>query len=212
LNKELAELLRLRSVLNSVSSGRGVSASIVRTLAGGERGERSAARMVLLGHPPSVALAPLTTENTRELAMLTGLIANVSTASAKVLGRKGEALSNILENWLKAKETRAMERRVMQARGYVMCAVLGAVMAIMSTLGPVVGSISFLQSAPPTPSPYLGYASGAMVAFSSSMLGIFLGGRRFYINLAIAGVVFLLGTSAAAPLASFPVSGLWAIK
>ena len=212
MNKEISELLRLREVLSSVSSGMGVSASIVKTLGRGGPRERRAARLVLLGHPPSVAMNSVSDGGARELSMLTGIIANTSGSSATLLGRKGEKLSTVVEGWLKAKEERAMERRVMQARGYIMCAVLGAVMAIMSTLGPVVGSITLLQGAAPVADQYLGYAAGAMVAFSSSMLGIFLGGRRFYFNLGIGCAVFIVGTAAAAPLASFPTASLWAIK
>ena len=212
MNKELAQLLLLRNVLSSVSSGAGVSASIVKTLRSGGRAERDASRMILLGNPPSVSLAEFASEKARELAMLASLISAASTGSARVLGKKGEALSTVLEGWLKAKESRLLERRVMQARGYIMCAVLGAVMGIITALGPLVGSLSILQSGQPSTSPYLDYASGAMVTFSSSTLGIFLGGRRFYLDLAIAVGVFLLALSAAAPLTALPVAGPWAIK
>jgi len=212
MNKELAQLLLLRNVLNSVSSGVGVSAAIVKTFRAGEGAERDAARKVLLGNPPNISLAPIASDRARELAMLASLISSASSGSARAVGKKGEALSEVLEGWLRAKESRLLERRVMQARGYLMCAVLGALMAIMTTLGPVVGSLSLLQGGAPSMNPYLDYASGAMLVFSSSTLGIFMAGRRFYLNLAIAATVFLLAMGAAAPLAVFPVTGPWAIK
>jgi hypothetical protein len=212
LNRELAQLLLLRAVLGSVSSGMGVSASIVKTFKAGGRAERDAARKVLLGNPPSVALAGISSDKGTELAMLASLIGTASTGNVKSIGKKGEALSAVLEGWLKARESRLLERRVMQARGYIMCAVLGAVMGIVTALGPVVGGLSILQGNLPSTSPYLNYASGAMVAFSSSALGIFLGGKRFYLNLLIAIGVFLLAMSAAAPLTVFPTTTPWAIK
>lgn len=212
MTKELDQMLLMRNVLNSVSAGMGVSAAIVKAFKTAGKVEREAARKALLGNPPSVSLADIMSNKVRELSMLAILIGAASNGSARAISKKGEALSTVLEGWLKAREARLLERRVMQVRGYIMSAVLGAVVGIMTTLGPVAGGLSILQNGPPVSSPYLDYASGAMVAISSSALGIFLGGRRFYLNLLIAGTVFLLAISAAAPLAVSPVYGPWAIK
>ncbi|MDV3277416.1 MAG: hypothetical protein LYZ69_02985 [Nitrososphaerales archaeon] len=212
MNRDLARLLLLRHVLDSVSSGRGVSASIVKSLGAGGKEERAAARKVLLGHPPAVSLAALVSDEARELSMLASLIVNASRSSARVMGQKGEALATVLEGWLKAREARLLEGRVLQLRGYIMCAVLGAVMAIISAIGPVVSSINFLQAGSSTGGPTLTYTAAALVGISSSMLGVFLSGKRFYVDLAVAMTVFALALEAASPLAAVPVAPLWGIK
>jgi hypothetical protein len=184
----------------------------VKAFGSGGREEREAAKRVLLGHPPSVSLAELVSDQARELSILASLIVSASRSSARSLGQKGESLANVLEGWLKAREARLLERRVLQFRGYIMCAVLGAVMAIISALGPIVSSINFLQAAPVEGGQTLSYAAAALVGVSSSTLGIFFSGRRFYIDLAVAMAVFALAFEAASPLAAVPVAPLWGIK
>lgn len=212
MNRDLARLALFRRVLGLVTSGMGVSASIVRAFRAAEGEEHDAARLVLLGNPPPVSLAAIVSDDAKELGMLASLVAGASSSSAKALGRKGEALSLVLEGWLKARESRILERRVLQMRGYIMSAVLGAVMAIIAALGPVVGSIDFLQAAPQVPGPSLSYFAAAMVVASASMLGLFLSGRRFYLNLLVATMVFVLAFAAASPLADVPSVSLWGIK
>lgn len=212
MNRDLARLALFRRLLGLVTSGMGVSASIVRAFRAAEGEEQDAARLVLLGNPPPVSLAAIVSDDAKELGMLASLVAGASSSSAMVLGKKGEALSALLEGWLKAKESRLLERRVLQMRGYIMSAVLGAVMAIIAALGPVVGSIDFLQATPQVPGASISYFSAAMVVVSSSMLGIFLSGRRFYLNLFVAIAVFALALAAASPLADVPSVSLWGIK
>lgn len=211
MNKTLGSLVLLKRLLASVSSGRGVSGSIVFAFGGAKGNERSAARMVLLGHPPRTSLASMAPYESKEVGMLASLVTLASGSDVALMGKKGLELSTILERWLKAREARLMETRVMQMRGFVMSAVLGAVMAILSALGPIVSTSSLLGPAAPG-GPSLDYASVTMVAVSSSMLGLFLSGRRFYLNLALALFVFWLALSAASPLSSIPGASLWGIK
>lgn len=211
MNKTLGSLILLKRLLASVSSGRGVSGSIVVAFKGAKRNERSAARMVLLGHPPRTSLASIAPYESREVGMLASLVTLGSGSDVVLLGKKGLELSTILERWLKAREARLMDARVMQMRGFVMSAVLGAVMAIVSALGPIVSTSTLLGPTAPI-GPSLDYASGAMVVVSSSMIGLFLSGRRFYLNLALALGVFWLALSAASPLSSIPDARLWGIK
>lgn len=212
MNRRLARMLLLRKVLASIGAGRGVSASIVLALRAGEDAERAAARMVLLGFPPASSMSPLVGDESREIGMLASLVTMASASNVAAIGRKGADLSNLLERWLKAAEEKAMEARVFQMRGLIMSAVLGALMATVSTMGPLVASANFLVGGAAPAASSLGFVSGAMVAVSSSMLGFFLSGRRFYINLAIALGVFLAASFATSPLVAVPGMNPWGIK
>jgi hypothetical protein len=97
-------------------------------------------------------------------------------------------------------------------RGLLMSAVLGAVMATLSALGPIVASSGLFSQDSTASGPALHYAAAAMVAVSSSLLGLFLSGRRFYLNLTVALGVFLVAFSATSPLASVPIIGVWGAK
>jgi len=212
LNKRLARLQLIKRVLASIGSGRGVSTSIVLALRQGEGAERLAARKVLLGLPPSKSMAPIVSDESKELAMLASLVTMASSSNVAAIGKKGTDLSNLLERWLKAGEERAMEAKVFQMRGLIMSAVLGALMATVSAIGPLVASSNFLMGGTVAAAPSLYLFSGTMVAASSSMLGIFLSGKRFYVNLALGLGVYLVASFAAAPLSSVTGMNVWGIK
>jgi hypothetical protein len=212
MNRRLARMRLLKRVLASISAGRGVSASIVLALRQGEGAEQLAARKVLLGFPPGKSMALVVSDESRELGMLASLVTMASGSNVAAIGKKGTELSNLLERWLKAGEERAMEARVFQMRGLIMSAVLGALMATVSTMGPLVASSNFLLGGAVSAAPSLTLVSGAMVAVSSSMLGIFLSGRRFYVNLALSVGVYLVASFATSPLGSVTGSNLWGIK
>ena len=212
MNKRLARLQLMKRVLASISAGRGVSTSIVLALRRGDGVEKEAARRVLLGFPPSRSMASIVSDQSRELGMLGSLVTMASSSNAVAIGKKGTDLSAILERWLKAGEERAMEAKVFQMRGLIMSAVLGALMATVSSVGPLVATTNFLTAGTPASAPSLYYVSGAMVAVSSSMLGLFLSGRRFYINLGLALGVYAVASFASAPLSSVPTVNLWGIK
>jgi len=212
MNKRLARMQLIKRVLASIGAGRGVSTSIVMALRGGGGEEELAAKRVLLGFPPVKAMQPIVSDDSRELGMLASLVTMASSSNTAVIGKKGADLSNLLERWLKAAEERAMEAKVFQMRGFIMSAVLGALMATVSAIGPLVASTNFLTGGSATPAGPLLLVSGAMVAVSSTMLGIFLSGRRFYFNLALALAVYAVATTATAPLVSVTRVNVWGIK
>lgn len=212
MNRDLARMQLLKHVLASVSAGRGVSASIVLSLRRGEGEEKGAARRVLLGFPPSKSMGSIVSDKRRELGMLASLVTLAAGSNVEAVGRKGAELSKLLERWLKAGEERAMEAKVFQMRGLIMSAVLGALMATVSTMGPLVASSDFLIGGATSAPQSLSLVSGAMVAVSSSMLGIFLGGRRFYVNLLLSMGVYLAVSFATAPLAALPTISLLGTK
>ena len=212
MNRTLARMRLLKQVLSSISAGRGVSASIVLSLRRGEGAERLAARRVLLGFPPSKSMGPIVSDESRELGMLASLVTMAAGSNVAAVGKKGAELSMLLERWLKTGEERAMEAKVFQMRGLVMSAVLGALMATVWTMGPLVASSKLLLGGVATAAPSLTVVSGVMVAVSSSMLGIFLQGRGFYVNLLLSLAVYLAVSFATAPLAALPAINLLGIK
>jgi len=212
MKKDLRRLLLMKRIMTSMNSGRGISTSIVTAFREGESKERAAARRVLLGHSHRAAMADLASDRIRELAVLAAIINVTSFSSAKILGKKGGELANLLERWLKAREARLLEQRVFEMRGLIMSAVLGAVVAILSALGPVVGDAGLLGGSVEPVGPGLYYASAAMVAVSSSMMGLFLSGRRFVLNVVLALGVYGIALSVAAPIAAVPVIRGWAVK
>jgi hypothetical protein len=205
-------MMRLRRVFTATSEGKGLAAALVETFSGAEGVGREVARRVLLGFPVQVALRPIVDDNSRELSMLARLLANSSSASARLVGAKGERLSIVVERWLKMQEEREMENRVMQVRSHIMAAVLGAVVAMLASLGPLVASLNFSSPAPQVGSAPLLLFSAAMVTASSVMLGLFMSGRRLYIDVLISLAAFALVAGAVAPLASVPTVSLWGIK
>lgn len=210
MNQNIAALIRLRRVFAETRQGKGAAAALVKAFGPAGGREKEVAKRILLGLPVEAALRPLTEKGTRELTMLAGLLAKASASSTEIVGTKGERLSVTLERWLNRKEARLMEQRVMQMRCHIMSAVVGAVVAMLASLGPMVASLSLLTQTAPTPnSEILLWTSGFMVCVSSAMLGLFMSGRRFILDVAIALVTFALVCYAVGPLVTVPVVTLW---
>jgi hypothetical protein len=205
-------MMRLRAVFRSLAAGRGTAGALAEAFARAQGEESDVARQVLLGNPPAVALRSLLDGCSGEVSTLASLIVNSTGASARLVGAKGEGMSVTMERWLKRSEARRMEHKVMQSRGLMMSAVLGAVVAILASLGPLVADAGFLSPGTGPGSGTLLCASAAMVATSSLMLGLFTSKRKFYANVAIALAAFVLAALAIAPLANVPAIQPLAIK
>ena len=212
MTSELLMVRSLRRVLESASDGEGVARAVVKELRAASVQGAQAARMVLLGHAIRVSMAPFARESSDEAAILAALIVDMPRSSASLVGRSGGALAGTLEKWVKAKDNRRLERRVMRFRSTVTSGVLGAVTAMGASLGPLVGSLGFAaDGAPPDPTVLLAGAA-AMAAISSAMLGRYLAGRGLLVNVAVTLLVFALVGAVASPLASVPVTALWGVK
>ncbi len=211
MNTDLSMILSLRRVLESAESGMGMSQSIVKGLRETQREGEESARMLLLGLPLAVSLRPLTEGRSEEVAMLASLIVSASKSSTALVGRSGEDLADTLERWVKVKENSRLEQKGLRFRSLITSAVLGAVTAMVASLGPVVGNLSF--TAPSVQGAGLLLpAAAAMSALSSGMLGLFMSGRRLFLNVAVALMVFAAVSAVASPLASVPAVGLWGVK
>lgn len=200
-------LLCLRRVLESAGQGSGLSRSLVESFkgSGGPGGE--AARLALLGFPTSASMEPLLSTGSEEVSMLASLVVAAPLSSALLVGKSGSTFALMLERWVKAKESRALEQKVMRFRSLITSGVLGAVTAMISTLGPVVGSLGIVSGAPPGGRAIV-YGAAAMAAISSGMLGFFMSGRAFYVNVAVALAAFCTVSVVASPLANVPSVGV----
>jgi len=211
LNPDLSMVLSLRRVLESAESGRGMSRSIVIELGPVRPAGTNSARMLLLGLPLPVALRPLVEDGSVEVGMLASLIVSTPRSSTPLVGKSGGELAGTLEKWVKLRENRRLEQNVLRFRSVITSGVLGAVTAMVATLGPIVGSLSFTSPAVQGASGVLP-AAAVMTAVSSGMLGLFMSGRRLYVNLSVAMAVFALVSLLASPLAAIPSVALWGVK
>jgi len=195
-----------------VANGRGVSGSLVATFRRAGEGLGGVARASLLGYPPAESLWDVVHGEGHEAGMLASLVVNGARGDARLVGRKGERLSLTLEGWIKAREGRRMEQKVLRFRGLVVSGVLGAVLGMVSSVGPLVGGLNFTTPLPPVDPAYIEAAAAAMACLSSGMLGIYMSGRGFLVNVAATLAVFALVTLAVSPLTSVTPQNLWGIK
>jgi hypothetical protein len=212
MNQDLSMILSLRRVLESAEEGMGISQSMVRELGVASPPGSSAARMLLLGFPLTKALRPLIQGKSEEASILASLIVSVPRSSASLVGKNGEALAMTLERWVEARESTRQEHQVMTFRSLLTSGVLGAVTSMTASLGPVVGNLGFTGSTPASNPSAMLAAAAAMTAIGSGMLGYFMSGRRFYLNVATAIAVFATVSYLVSPLASFASAGLWGVK
>jgi hypothetical protein len=210
MDKDLSVILSLRRVLETVAEGRGVSQSTVRELRNQEEGAE-VARLALTGLPPSKSYASLMSSKSEEAAMLASLIVGAPMSSASLVGLRGSSLSGTFERWAKLRENARLEWKVVRFRGLVTSGVLGGVMAMIAAIGPLVGALDFASGMPTGPSS-LPTAAAAMTVVSSSMLGIFMSGRGFLVNVAVSLAFFVAAYSLASPLASSGANPVWGIK
>ena len=211
MNPDLSMVLSLRQVLESAADGKGMARGLIEELRGTAGSGEEAARMLLLGYPISVSLRAVEKTSSREVAMLASLIVSTPRSSAALVGDSGKALADTLERWVKLRENRKLEQKVLRFRSLITSAVLGAVTAILATLGPVVGSLSFTAASGAKTGSLLP-AAAAMVTVSSAMLGLYMSGRRFPVNVAVSLAVFAIVSGVASPLSTLPSVAFWGVK
>jgi hypothetical protein len=83
---------------------------------------------------------------------------------------------------------------------------------MVASLGPLVGSLDFTGTSQLTGSTTLLYSAAGLTAISSCMLGFFMSGRSFYVNVVVALGVFALVSTLASPLANVSTVSLWGVK
>jgi hypothetical protein len=210
--RELEVLLSLRTVLAEMASGRGVAGALVTVFSPKRLGLGGVARATLLGYPPRVSMKPLMQAEGPDVAMLASLIVEGAKGDVGFVGKKGVGLSLGLEKWVKAREGRRMEQNVMRFRSLIVSGVLGAVLAMVSAVGPMVGGLGFTAQSSPLDPTLIRATAGAMACLGSAMLGMFMSGRGLLLNVGATLLAFGVASAAVAPLASFGGQSLWGIK
>jgi len=211
-SNELARILALKKVLESASEGMGMAQSLANVLRWVEPPGNESARLVLLGYPLAVALRPLIESGCDEVSMLASLIVSAPKSSSAMIGRSGGVLASTLERWVKAKESGKLQQKALRFRSLVTCGVLGAVTAMVASLGPMIGSLDFAGTSPVTGSATLLYSAAGLTGISSCMLGLFMSGRGFYLYVALALGVFAVVSTLVSPLADVSAVSLWGVK
>lgn len=212
MNRELDLLLSMRKVLDSVSAGSGISQAMVKELSNKAQPGREVARLLLLGYPVSAALGPISKTGSDEAALLASLIVEAGRSSIEEVARGAEELSSTLERWVKTRENERLEWKAQEFRGLIASGVLGAVTAMVASLGPLVVGLGFSPSSGPSSTSALLPAAAAMAALSSVMLGAFLSGKGFLLDLLATLGTFALVGALASPLGAVSPTSLWAIK
>ncbi len=209
MNPDLFLVRSLRRILESASDGKGMAQSVVEELRLSPLPWSRAAKMTLLGYPLRTSMEAILDSTSAEAAMLASLIVASPRSSALLVGRRGEVLAGTLERWVKAKENRKLEEKVMRFRSMVTSGVLGAVTAMIASLGPLVGGLNFAGTAPPLDPTALLVGGAAMAAIGSGVLGFYMSGRGFPVNVAVTLGVFGLVSAAASPLGGLTPATLW---
>lgn len=212
MSRDLSLIVSMKEVLESVAEGKGLARSIVEKLGGAGPAGAEAARLALLGRPIPVALRPLVEGGSPEVSMVAALMVSAPRSSTRRVGRSGKPFVSTLEGWLRSRESRELEQKVLGFRGLVASGVLGAVTSMLASLGPLVGNLDFGGGARAVnPGPLL-YTAAAMAGVGSGMLGMYMSGKRMFLNVALTLAVFAVVAAAASPLGGITPSGVWGIK
>jgi hypothetical protein len=212
LNSDLSLMHSLRKVLESAEQGMGMAQSLVRVFRSAGLPGKDVARLTLLGFPLSASLHPLEAGESEEAAMLASLIVGSAKGSARLVGENGGQILGTLERWVKMKENDRLERKVLTFRALVASGILGAITAMVATLGPLLGSLGVSAAYQSTSPVLFPLAAAAMAAASSAMLGYYMSGRRLYVNLATSMAAFAFVYLVASPLANVTPVAPWVIK
>lgn len=212
MNRELSMILSLKRVLTEVATGRGIANAVVSVSSADQKALRDVARRILLGSPPEKSMKSLARGQSQEVGLLAELIADASKGDVVLASKKGEGLSGRVEEWVKGKEIVRAERRILALRGAMVSGVLGAVLAMLSSVAPLFNAAGLAQPgqiSDPTP---MKVTAAAMTLVSSGVLGLFISGREFLFYSAISLAVFGVVTLSFAPLSNSVFQLGWPIK
>lgn len=200
---ELARMERLRQVMRLSASGKGVASAVVETLRASSREDDAAVvRSILLGRPVEEAVRPLLSVKDHSSDLVAFLVEQAK-LDAPEASRRAETLRALFERWVRAKQSRLTDQRIMETRSLMVSAILGGVTAMVSAIAPVLSSFQLsLTEAPSTaapPSPYLGLLFVMPGAF---FLGLFFRPRRAALNLAVSVCAYVVVAYLFSPLVS----------
>ena len=206
---ELERIERLKIALRHATQGRGIGAAVVEVFRRSkDRGEYEAARKMLLGIPVKESVSPMTTSNREPGFDLLRYIVFEARVNSIEAGKKAEKLTSYFERWAEMKHKRSLEEKAMEVRAHMISAILGAVLAMISSLAPILASFQFLATPHPTPSSSLPYFGFAFSLASASFLGMFAAPRRPYVEPLISSLAYVVMFYLIAPLVVFSVPAL----
>jgi hypothetical protein len=207
--KELERIERLKIALRQATQGRGIGAAVVEVFRRSkEQGEYEAARQILLGIPVRESVSPMATNNREAGFDLLRYIVFEARVNSVEAGRKAEKLTSYFERWAEMKQKRSLEQKAMEVRAHMISAILGAVLAMISSLAPILASFQFLATPGPTPPSSLPYFGFAFTVTSASFLGMFSAPRRPYVEPLISSLTYVVTYFLIAPLVVFSVPSL----
>jgi hypothetical protein len=203
LSAELSMIAALRRALERASGGLGMSESLVVELRGQGQRATGVARALLLGHPIELSMGPLLSEHSEEVAMLASLVVASTQRSTALVGARGREMSYTLEKWVKLRENAKLEAKVHRFRCLIASGVMGGVCGMIASIGPIIGSFDLSLSGTPVRPVGLVLAAAIMTILSSGMLGLFVSGRNFYLNIIASVLAFALVSVMVSPLTGF---------
>ncbi len=206
---ELERIERLKLALRHATQGMGIGAAVVDVFRRSpDRRERNAARKILLGIPVEESVAHMTSNNSEPGFDLLRYVVSEAKVNSIEAGKRAERLSRHFERWAEMKHKRSLEQKAMQLRAHMIAAILGAVLAMISSLAPILASFQFLSSGPPPPHSTLPYFGFAFSLASAAFLGLFAAPRRPYLEPIIASVLYVTVFFLISPLVVFSVPAL----
>jgi hypothetical protein len=197
---ELRRMDRLRQVMRLSARGKGMAASIVETFRdSGVRRETEAVRSILLGMSVDESARMLTGSGDHSNELLAYLVEQAK-VDALEASRRAERLAVLFERWVRAKQDRLVDRRIMETRSLMVSGIVGGVTAMVASLAPVLSSfqLTFNQQAPPPA--FTQYLGILFVLPSSFFLGLFFSSRRAVLNVVVATAAFALTVYLFSPL------------
>jgi hypothetical protein len=197
---EMRRMNKLRQVMRLSARGKGMAASVVETFKDSEIDEeRKTARRILLGRPLEDSVGAMTSGGGQSRDLLLYLV-DQAKMNAPEASRQADRLTAMFERWVRAKQERLVDQRIMQTRSVMVSAILGGVTAMLAALAPVLSTFQLTltqQAAAPAGSQYLGLFLAVPSAF---FLGMFFSPRRALLNSAISAAAYMLVVYFFAPL------------
>ena len=197
---ELRRMDKLRQVMRLSARGKGMAASIVETFRDSKLApEVETVRSILLGRPVEESAARMASGDGPARDLLLYLVQQAK-VDASEASRRADKLAVLFEHWVRAKQERLVDQRIMETRSLMVSAILGGVTAMVATLAPVLASfqLSFTQQA--TSVGYSQYLGLFFIVPGSFFLGLFFSRRRALLNVMVSVAVFSLVVYLFAPL------------
>lgn len=197
---ELRRMDKLRQIMRLSARGKGIAASIVETFRESKLApEVEMVRSILLGMPVEESATRMASGDGPSRDLILYLIQQAK-IDASEASRRADKLATLFEHWVRAKQERLVDQRIMETRSLMVSAILGGVTAMVATLAPVLSSfqLSFTQQA--TSVGYSQYLGLFFIVPGSFFLGLFFSRRRALLNVAVSVLVFSLVVYLFAPL------------